>query len=124
MPSLDRLFVVGIRARGSQLPASAVRGIVARTREGTKWAGVQKPRVRGRRILVADFGWVDGVDGRDSLLVAVGEGGVIVIPPLIRLDCWSSRWRCCWLCRVSRARWELFISCGSAAQALQLICFD
>ena len=34
---------------------------------------VQKPLVRGRQILVADFGWVDGVDGRVSLLWEVGR---------------------------------------------------
>ena len=60
-----RLFACcrGHLARGSQLPASAVRGLIARTREGTKWDGLQKPHARGRRILVADFGWVDGVGG-------------------------------------------------------------
>ena len=59
----------GHRARGSQLPASALCGMIARTREGTKWEGVQKPYGHGRRILVADFGWVDGVGGGFRLFV-------------------------------------------------------
>lgn len=118
-----RLFACcrGHLARGSQLPASAVRGLIARTREGTKWDGLQKPHARGRRILVADFGWVDGVGGGFVCLFVVDRGweGSIPRKPVTRLVRWLVRQRdgddgrCC-ICAaglICRVRW-------SAAQAL------